>query len=149
MKISIGSDHAGFLLKKEIIKHLKNRGYGVNDFGTFDEESCDYADYALKVAEDVRDKNCDFGILICGTGIGISIAANKVVGVRAALCSDAFSAYACREHNNANILALGQRVVGVGVALDIVDKFLNTEFEGGRHQRRLDKVAEIETKYCK
>ncbi|WP_010238808.1 ribose 5-phosphate isomerase B [Clostridium arbusti] len=149
MKISIGSDHAGLPLKQEIVKHLKDEDYEINDFGTFTEKSCDYPDYALKVAEDIKNGNSDLGILVCGTGIGISIAANKVPGIRAALCSDTFSAHACREHNNANILALGQRVVGVGVALDIVDIFLKTKFQGGRHEKRLNKVAEIEAKYSK
>ncbi len=149
MKIALGSDHAGLPLKKEIISHLESKGIEMKDFGTYTESSCDYPEFALQVAEEVVSKNYDFGILVCGTGIGISIAANKVPGVRAALCSDTFSAHACREHNNANILALGQRVIGVGVALDIVDIFLNTKFEGDRHQRRLDKITEIEKKYSK
>ncbi|AJD31773.1 MULTISPECIES: ribose 5-phosphate isomerase B [Clostridium] len=144
MKIALGSDHAGLPLKNEIIKHLEGKGIEIKDFGTYTEESCDYPDYAQKVAEKVVAKEFDFGILICGTGIGISIAANKVKGVRAALCSDTFSAHACREHNNANILALGQRVVGVGLALDIVDNFLNAEFQGGRHENRINKMMEIE-----
>lgn len=147
MKISIGSDHAGLPMKKEIIDHLKNKGYEVQDFGTFTNESCDYPDYALKVAENVKNDDSNLGILICGTGIGISIAANKVHGIRAALCNDGFSARLCRQHNNANILALGQRVIGIGVALDIVDIFLNSEFEGVRHQRRLNKIKDIEDKY--
>jgi ribose 5-phosphate isomerase B len=149
MKIALGSDHAGLPLKKEIILHLESKGIEMKDFGTYTESSCDYPEFALKVAEEVVSKNYDFGILVCGTGIGISIAANKVPGVRAALCSDTFSAHACREHNNANILTLGQRVVGVGLALDIVDIFLGTKFEGDRHQRRLDKITEIEKKYSK
>jgi len=144
MKIALGSDHAGLPLKNEIIKHLEGKGIEIKDFGTYTEESCDYPDYAQKVAEKVVAKEFDFGTLICGTGIGISIAANKVKGVRAALCSDTFSAHACREHNNANILALGQRVVGVGLALDIVDNFLNAEFQGGRHENRINKMMEIE-----
>ncbi|EJO5346218.1 ribose 5-phosphate isomerase B [Clostridium botulinum] len=144
MKIALGSDHAGLPLKKEIIKHLEGKGIQIEDFGTYTEESCDYPDYAQKVAEKVVSKEFDFGILVCGTGIGISIAANKVKGVRAALCSDTFSAHACREHNNANILALGQRVVGVGLALDIVDNFLNAKFQGGRHEKRVNKMMEIE-----
>lgn len=147
MKIAIGSDHGGFSLKNEIVKHLQVRGIECKDFGTLTEESCDYPKFALDVAEEVANKNYDLGILVCGTGIGISIAANKVPGIRAALCSDTFSAHACREHNNANILALGQRVIGVGLALDIVDTFLNSKFEGDRHQRRIDKVSEIEKKY--
>lgn len=144
MKIALGSDHAGLPLKNEIIKHLEGKGIEIKDFGTYTEESCDYPDYAKNVAEKVVAKEFDFGILVCGTGIGISIAANKVKGVRAALCSDTFSAHACREHNNANILALGQRVVGVGLALDIVDNFLNAEFQGGRHENRVNKMMGIE-----
>ncbi|MHB9927494.1 ribose 5-phosphate isomerase B [Clostridium botulinum] len=144
MKIALGSDHAGLPLKNEIIKYLEGKGIEIKDFGTYTEESCDYPDYAQKVAEKVVAKEFDFGILVCGTGIGISIAANKVKGVRAALCSDTFSAHACREHNNANILALGQRVVGVGLALDIVDNFLNAEFQGGRHENRINKMMGIE-----
>ena len=149
MKIALGSDHGGLNLKKEIIKHLESKNIEVTDFGTHTEESCDYPDYALKVAEEVVAQNFELGILICGTGIGISIAANKVPGVRAALCSDTFSAHATREHNNANILALGERVVGKGLALDIVDTFINAKFEGDRHQKRIDKITEIERKYTK
>ena len=144
MKIALGSDHAGLPLKNEIIKHLEGKGIEIKDFGTYTEESCDYPDYAQNVAEKVVAKEFDFGLLVCGTGIGISIAANKVKGVRAALCSDTFSAHACREHNNANILALGQRVVGVGLALDIVDNFLNAKFQGGRHENRVNKMMGIE-----
>ncbi|MCY6958774.1 ribose 5-phosphate isomerase B [Clostridium brassicae] len=149
MRIAIGSDHGGFQLKNAIIKHLEEKGVEVKDFGTLSEESCDYPDYSLKVAEEVATKSYEFGILICGTGIGISIAANKVPGIRAALCSDTFSAHATREHNNANILAMGQRVVGEGLALDIVDTFLNSKFEGGRHEKRINKITEIEKKYSK
>lgn len=145
MKIAIGSDHAGLSLKKHITKYLNEKGYEIQDFGAYSETSCDYADYAIKVAKDIKSGNSDRGILVCGTGIGISIAANKISGIRAALCGDTFSAHASREHNNANVLALGGRVVGVGLALDIVDIFLNTEFEGGRHQKRLDKIIEIES----
>jgi len=148
MKIALGNDHAGLPLKIEIMNHLKVQGIELKDFGTYTEDSCDYADYAVKVAEAVVAKEFDFGILICGTGIGISISANKVAGVRAALCGDTFSAHACREHNNANILALGQRVIGVGLALDIVDIFIKTEFLAGRHLRRINKITEIEKKYC-
>src|SRR3712207_3063308 len=121
MKIALGSDHGGINLKNAIIKHLQESGYELKDFGTYSTESCDYPDYALKVAEEVSAKKYDFGILICGTGIGISISANKVPGIRAALCNDTFSAHATREHNDANILAMGERVVGPGLALDIVD----------------------------
>lgn len=149
MKIALGSDHAGFPLKKEIMKHLESKNIEFKDFGTFSEESCDYPDYGQKVGEQVASKNYEFGILVCGTGIGISIAANKIPGVRAALCGDTFSAHACREHNNANILALGERIIGVGLALDIVDTFLNAEFQGGRHERRINKITEIENKYTR
>lgn len=149
MKIAIGSDHGGFKLKEEIKIHLEKKGIEVEDFGTHSEESCDYPDIALLVGENVVAKKSELGILVCGTGIGISIAANKVPGVRAALCSDTFSAHATREHNNANILALGQRTVGAGLALDIVDAFINAKFEGDRHLRRINKITEIENKYNK
>ncbi|WP_027623667.1 ribose 5-phosphate isomerase B [Clostridium lundense] len=149
MRIALGSDHAGLPLKKEVIKHLEGKGIEIEDFGTLTEDSCDYPDYAIQVAEEVAGKKFDFGILVCGTGIGISIAANKVPGIRAALCGDTFSAHACREHNDANILALGQRIVGVGLALDIVDAFLSAKYEGGRHQKRVDKISAIEKKYNK
>lgn len=149
MKIAIGSDHAGFLLKDDIMKHLSEKGVEFKDFGTYSEESCDYPDIALEVAENVAEKNYDLGILCCGTGIGISIAANKVNGIRAALCSDTYSAHSAREHNNANILALGGRVVGKGLACDIVDTFLSAKFLGGRHARRVDKITAIEKKYEK
>lgn len=149
MKIAIGSDHGGFRLKSEIIKHLEQKGIEVKDFGTDTESSCDYPDFGAKVAEEVVAKKFDFGIIICGTGIGISISANKVPGARAALCHDTFSAHATREHNNSNILAMGERIIGVGLALDIVDTFLGAEFQGGRHAKRVDKITEIEKKYCK
>lgn len=146
MKIALGSDHAGFQLKNEIIKHLESNGFEIKDFGTYSEESCDYPDCAEIVAHEVANKNYEFGILVCGTGIGISIAANKVKGIRAALCSDTFSAHSSREHNDANILALGQRVVGVGLALDIVDIFMKSNFLGGRHQNRVNKLNNLEVK---
>lgn len=149
MKIALGSDHAGFPLKKEIMEHLKTKNIEFKDFGTFSEDSCDYPDFAEKVGEQVASKNYEFGILVCGTGIGISISANKIPGIRAALCGDTFSAHASREHNDANVLALGQRVVGSGVAMDIVDTFLSAEFQGGRHKKRIDKITMIENKYSK
>lgn len=149
MKIALGSDHGGYRLKNEIISFLKENGYELKDFGTYSTESCDYPDFAEKVAEAVVSKEFDFGILVCGTGIGISISANKIPGVRAALCSDTFSAHATREHNDANILALGERVVGPGLALDIVKTFLTSEFQGERHQKRIDKISLIEKKYNK
>lgn len=149
MKLAIGSDHAGLSLKNEIIEHLKSKGIEYEDFGTYTLESCDYSDYAEKVAEDVLSKKSELGILVCGTGIGISIAANKVPGIRAAVCTDTFSAHASREHNDANILALGARVIGTGVALDIVDTFLGSTFQGGRHAVRIGKISNIEKKYNK
>ncbi|WP_461207570.1 ribose 5-phosphate isomerase B [Clostridium sp. DL1XJH146] len=149
MRIAIGSDHGGFLLKKEVMQHLEEKGVEFKDFGPFTEASCDYPDYAEPVGKAVVSKEYDLGILICGTGIGISISANKVKGVRAALCHDTFSAHATREHNNANILAMGARVVGPGLALDIVDTFLESKFEGGRHERRVNKIHAIEEKSCK
>jgi ribose 5-phosphate isomerase B len=149
MKIAIASDHGGFRLKTYIIDYLNKKGIEFKDFGAFDESSCDYPDYAEPVAEAVVAKEYDFGILICGTGIGIGIAANKVPGIRAALCHDTFSAHATREHNNANILTMGERIVGPGLAIDIVDTFLRTEFEGDRHKRRIDKITELEKKYNK
>lgn len=139
--IAIGCDHGGFELKQEIIKHLTKRGIDFEDFGCFSEASCDYTDYGKAVAEAVAAGKYEKGILICGTGIGISITANKIKGIRCALCSDCFSAEATREHNDANILALGGRVVGVGLALKIVDTFLNTPFSNEeRHIRRISKI---------
>lgn len=149
MNIAIGSDHAGLSLKKIVIDHLQQKNIEVKDFGTYTSDSCDYPDFGEKVAEQVACGNYELGILICGTGIGISISANKVPGIRAAVCGDTFSAHACRQHNNANILAMGERIVGPGLAIDIVDTFLNASFEGGRHQRRIDKIANIEKKYSK
>lgn len=149
MKIAVGCDHGGVELKNEIIRYLESENYEVKDFGTYSTESCDYPDIAQPVAEAVAAKEFEFGILICGTGIGIGIAANKVPGIRAALCSDTFSAHATREHNNANILTMGQRVVGPGLAIDIVKTFLSAEFEGDRHQKRIDKITSIENKYNK
>lgn len=139
--IAIGCDHGGFELKQEIIKHLTKKGIDFEDFGCFSEASCDYTDYGKAVAEAVAAGKYEKGILICGTGIGISITANKIKGIRCALCSDCFSAEATREHNDANILALGGRVVGVGLALKIVDTFLNTPFSNEeRHIRRISKI---------
>lgn len=147
MKVVIASDHGGFRLKQEIIKHLKSKNIEYEDYGTFSDESVDYPDYGEKVGEAVVSGKFDRGIVICGTGIGISIAANKVPGVRAALCHDCFSAKASREHNDANVLALGERVIGVELAKMIVDIWLETEFLGGRHERRVCKIGAIEEKY--
>ena len=141
--IGIGSDHGGFALKEAIKKHLEERGLEYKDFGTYSSASCDYPVYGRAVAKAVAAGECQLGILICGTGIGISITANKVPGVRAALCSDCFSAEATRQHNNANILALGARVVGEGLALKIVDTFLDTPFSNDeRHVRRISMIEE-------
>ncbi len=139
--IAIGSDHGGFALKQAVMKHLSDRGLEYKDFGTYSEESCDYPEYGRAVALAVASGECERGIAICGTGIGISIAANKVPGIRAALCGDCFSAEATREHNDANVLALGARVVGEGLALKIVDTFLDTPFSNDeRHVRRIAKI---------
>ena len=139
--IAIGSDHGGFSLKQEIMEHLKQRGETFRDFGTYSEASCDYPDYGKAVAHAVASGEYDTGIIICGTGIGISITANKIPGIRAALCGDCFSAEATRLHNDANILALGARVVGPGLALKIVDTFLDTPFSNDeRHKRRIAKI---------
>lgn len=142
IKIAIGSDHGGFDYKASIIKALQDKGYEVVDMGTYSPESCDYPLIAKKVARAVAKGDFEKGILVCGTGIGMSMAANKVKGIRAAVCGDTFSARATRAHNNANILCLGQRVVGEGLALDIVDIWLTTKFEGGRHERRVNMIEE-------
>ncbi|AKL93723.1 ribose 5-phosphate isomerase B [Clostridium aceticum] len=149
MKIAIGSDHGGFSLKEIIKEHLQQKSIEFKDFGTDSEASCDYSEFAEAVGEAVVSGIYDRGIIICGTGIGISIAANKIPGVRCAVVGDCFSAKATRQHNDTNILALGARVVGSGLALEIVDTWLGTEFEGGRHQQRIDKITEIEKKYCR
>lgn len=136
--IAIGSDHGGFALKQEVMAHLKERGEEFKDFGCYEEKSCDYPVYAKAVCEEILSGRCDKGILICGTGIGISITANRYPGIRAALCTDCFCAEATRQHNDANILAMGGRVVGPGLALKIVDTFLDTPFSGDeRHARRI------------
>lgn len=141
--IGIGCDHGGFNLKNEIIKYLEEKNIEYKDYGTYSTESVDYPIYARKVAEDVANKTLEKGILICGTGIGVSIVANKVKGVRAGHCHDVFSAKATREHNDANILAMGERVVGVGLALEIVETFLNTPFSNDeRHIRRINMIEE-------
>jgi ribose 5-phosphate isomerase B len=144
MKIAVGSDHGGFQLKEAIKAWLVEHGHEVEDKGTHDEQSCDYPDYGKAVAIEVAGGKADRGILVCGTGIGISISANKVRGIRAALCGDTFSARMSRLHNDANILALGQRVTGAGLALDIVEIWLATDFEGGRHEGRVKKIMQIE-----
>ncbi len=141
--IGIGSDHGGYELKEKVKKHLEERGLAYKDFGTYSTASCDYPVYGRAVAKAVASGECDRGIIICGTGIGISITANKVKGIRAALCSDCFSAQATREHNDANILAMGARVLGDGLAMKIVDTFLDTPFSGDeRHVRRISMIEE-------
>ena len=142
--IALGSDHAGLELKKEIAAHLVENGYEVKDYGTYTADSCDYPVYGEAVGRAVASGECELGVLVCGTGIGISMAANKVKGVRAAVCSDTFSAEMTRRHNDANIIAMGARVVGSGLALAIVDAFMNAEFEGGRHARRVELMKDIE-----
>lgn len=147
MKIAIGCDHAGVECKNALIDFLKKDGYDVVNFGTDTTDSVDYPDVALPVAKAVVSGECDKGILICGTGIGIGIAANKVRGVRCALCGDTFSAELTRRHNDANMLSMGARVIDVEKMKEIVAIFLSTEFEGGRHQKRIDKITEIEKIY--
>ena len=144
MIIALGSDHGGYQLKEEIKGHLTAIGMEFRDFGTLDGASCDYPDIAEAVAKAVASGEYDRGLLFCGTGIGISIAANKVKGIRAACCSDCFSAKYTRLHNDANILCLGGRVVAPGLATEMVDLFLETKFEGGRHEGRIDKIRKIE-----
>jgi len=149
MKIALGSDHGGSQLKEVIKEYLKDKNYEIEDFGTYDTSSVDYPEIGEKVAVAVKDEVADKGIIVCGTGLGISISANKVPGIRAALVSDTFSAKMSRAHNDANILALGGRVLGDDLALEIVEAWLNTEFEGGRHERRVNKMKDLEKKYNK
>ena len=144
--IAIGSDHGGYLLKEELKKHLEEKGIEFKDFGTDSTASCDYPIYAEKVCRAIQSGECDKGILICGTGIGMSMCANKCKGIRAAHCSDHFSAEFTRKHNDANVLCMGARTIGPGVALQLADIFLTTEFEGGRHERRVAMMLELEDK---
>ena len=144
MKIAVGCDHGGLEHKNAIAEHLRERGFEVKDFGIYEQVSVDYPDIAVKVTSAVTSGECELGVLVCGTGIGMSMAANKVKGIRAAACSDHFSAKYTRLHNNANVLCLGGRVIGVGTALELADIFVDTKFEGGRHQRRIDKISELE-----
>ena len=146
MKLSIGSDHGGYALKQELIAYLRDQGHEVEDFGCHDTASCDYPDFGEAAAAAVASGECERGIVICTTGIGISIAANKVKGVRCALCSEPYSAEMTRRHNDANVLALGAGFTAPMMAKRIVDVFLSTAFEGGRHQRRVDKIMAIENK---
>lgn len=144
--IAIGCDHGGFALKQEVMRHLDELGLAYKDFGTYSEESCDYPIYGEKVGRAVADGEADLGIAICGTGVGISLAANKVKGIRACVCSEPYTAKLSRMHNNSNVLAFGARVVGDELAKMIVKEWLDAEFEGGRHQRRVDMIMEIENK---
>ena len=146
MKIAIGCDHGGLEHKNAIAEHLTERGFEVKDFGIYEKVSVDYPDIAKKVTSSIINNECELGILVCGTGIGMSIAANKVKGIRAAACSEHFSAKYTRLHNNSNVLCLGGRVIGVGTAIELANLFVDTPFEGGRHQKRIDKITEIESK---
>lgn len=141
MKISVGSDHGGFEMKQQVVELLRQQGHDVLDAGCDSLQSVDYPDFARQVCEQVDSGQCERGILICGTGIGMSIAANRYRNIRAALCHESFTARMSREHNNANVLCLGARVIGPALALDIVSQWLATEFAGGRHQRRLDMLS--------
>lgn len=144
MKIALACDHGGINLKTAIKNHLEKKGHEVLDFGTNDTSSVDYPDFAYKAAKSVVNGESECGILVCGTGIGIGIAANKVKGIRCATLGDTFSARMTKAHNNSNMIALGERVTGIGLGLDIVDAYLGSSFEGGRHQSRVDKITEIE-----
>lgn len=143
MKVAVGADHGGFRAKQAIMEHLKGQGFELEDFGTDSEESCDYPDIAHKLSRAVSQGDFDLGILICGTGLGMSMAANKVPGIRAALCTDTFSARMARSHNDSNVLCLGARVTGLGLMLDIVDTYLQGSFSGGRHGQRVDKIERV------
>jgi ribose 5-phosphate isomerase B len=144
-KIAIASDHGGFDLKESIIAHLLNIGLKAYDLGPHNGDPVDYPDFGIKLAEEVSGKKVERGIVICGTGIGMSIVVNRFPGIRGTLCSDLFTAKLCREHNDSNILIMGGRLIGKGLAAEIVTTWLNTPFEGGRHQRRLDKINQIDT----
>ena len=144
--IALGSDHGGYDLKCQIEEYLEEKGYEYQDFGCFDRKSCDYPDFGKAAARAVADGQCDRGIVVCTSGIGISIAANKVPGVRAAVCSDTTTARLVKEHNNANIIAFGARIVGIEVAKDIVKTYLDAEFQGGRHEKRIAMIHDIENK---
>ncbi len=148
MRIALGSDHGGYQLKQAVAEWVRELGHQVHDYGVHSPESADYPDYAEQVAAAVARGEADRGILVCGTGIGMSMAANKVPGVRASVCHDVFSARATREHNDANVLCLGERVIGPGLARAIVETWLAAEFAGGRHARRVDKIRELERRYC-
>ncbi|MCA1927200.1 MAG: ribose 5-phosphate isomerase B [Calditerrivibrio sp.] len=147
MKICMASDHGGFELKNIILKYLQSKGYNILDLGTDSIDSVDYPDFAIKAVKSILNKECSRGIIMCGTGIGISISANRFPGIRAALCWDSLTAKLSRQHNNSNILAMGGRLIGVELAKEIVDVWLNTEFDGGRHEGRINKIDELAKKY--
>lgn len=149
MKIGIANDHASVEMKKQVVAYLKEKGYAVVNYGTDSTESCDYPVYGEKIGHAVVSGEVDFGIAICGTGLGISLAANKVHGIRAAVCSEPYTARLSRQHNNANVLAFGSRVIGIELAKMIIDEFLGAEFEGGRHQRRVDMIMDVERRESK
>ena len=149
MKIGIANDHASVEMKQQVVAYLKEKGYDVVNYGTDSTESCDYPVYGEKIGHAVVSGKVDFGIAICGTGLGISLAANKVHGIRAAVCSEPYTARLSRQHNNANILAFGSRVIGIELAKMIIDEFLGAEFEGGRHQRRVDMIMDVERRESK
>ncbi|HIV94012.1 MAG TPA: ribose 5-phosphate isomerase B [Candidatus Sellimonas avistercoris] len=149
MKIGIANDHASVEMKQQVVAYLKEKGYDVVNYGTDSTESCDYPVYGEKIGHAVVSGEVDFGIAICGTGLGISLAANKVHGIRAAVCSEPYTARLSRQHNNANVLAFGSRVIGIELAKMIIDEFLGAEFEGGRHQRRVDMIMDVERRESK
>ena len=144
MKIAVACDHGGYRLKNVLMEEMVKQGYEVIDFGTYSEESCDYPDFAAKAAKAVASGDSDKGVVVCGTGIGVSITANKVKGIRCALVHDVFSAKATRAHNDTNMLAMGQRVIGEGLALEILNAWLHTDYEGGRHDARIEKMMKLE-----
>lgn len=144
MKIAVACDHGGLRLKNVLMNDMKEQGYEVVDFGTYTEESCDYPDYAKQAAYAVASKECDLGVVICGTGIGVSITCNKVKGIRCALVHDVFSAKATRQHNDSNMIAMGQRVIGEGHAIEVLNHWLHAEYEGGRHDARIEKLMALE-----
>ena len=146
MKIAVASDHGGFALKEKVKEHLIERGFDVEDLGTHSEESVDYPVYGKACGEAVASGKADLGVVVCGTGIGISIAANKIDGIRAAHCHDVYSAEMTKRHNNANVICMGGRVIGRELAFKIIDAWLDAEFEGGRHQKRIDKIHALENK---
>ena len=147
MKIAIGNDHVALEMKKQITEHLEAKGFEVMNFGTDSEERTDYPIYGYRVAKAVQSGECDFGVLICGTGVGISLAANKVKGVRAVVCSEPYTAKLSRQHNDTRIVAFGARVIGIATAEMIVDEFLSAEYEGGRHAKRVEMLSKIEDGY--